>query len=282
MPSLPSNSCWMRASSGRKRPCSSRNVQHADAAARFENPVQVFAVVVRFQERMPFGEQDPFQRRQGRIAEEELPLGQPRGQVQRLGIRLRGGLAPQVGRLGPFGGDVQTLLGQPVDQLVELDEHAFQRRQAGDAAPVRRPARFGRPLDQERRQVIVGRQVAPSRPFAQVRVLQEPIPALLGQAGDLKGRQPASPVLSRPLAFGDGLPLLPIRRNEHFEDLRDAVLELAGAVASDQDAGHRGRLGQFDLGPLAAAGRGDPTVVVPVLSIVQVLDLVDGVAGKQR
>ena len=60
------------------------NVQHIDAAARFENPVQVLAVVVRFQERMPLGEQDALQRRQGGIAEEELPLGQPRRQVERL------------------------------------------------------------------------------------------------------------------------------------------------------------------------------------------------------
>ena len=64
------------------------NVQHADAAAGFENAVQVLAVVVRCQERMPLGEQDALQRRQARIAEEELPLGLPRRQVERLGVRL--------------------------------------------------------------------------------------------------------------------------------------------------------------------------------------------------
>ena len=198
------------------------------------------------------------------------------------GVRLLGGLAPQVGRLGAFRGDVQPLPGQPLDHLLEQHQHPFQRRQPRDAAPIRRAAGHGRPIDQQRRQVIVRRDVAPGRPLAQKSVLQESVPGLLRQPVDLEVGQPAGPVGPRPLALGDRLPLLPILRDEHLEHLRDAVAVLAAAVAGDHDAGHGGRLGQFDLHPLAAAGRGDPAVVVSVQAVVQVLDLVDRVAGKQR
>ena len=79
----------------------------------------MLAVVVRFQEGMPPGEQDTLHRRQGGIAEEELPLSVTGFQVQRVGIWILDSPAAQVGGLDAFRRYIQSLPVQPIDHFLQ-------------------------------------------------------------------------------------------------------------------------------------------------------------------
>jgi hypothetical protein len=263
-------------------PVVARNVQHEYTAPRFENPVQVLAVVVRFKERMPLGEQDPLQRREGGIAEEQLPFGQPRRQVQILAVGVLRSLTPQFGRLAAFLADIQPLPVQPFDQIVQQRQHTLQRCRPCQPPPIRLAARHGGPIGQQRRKMIVRRDVAPRRTLAQECVLQETVPALLRQPVDLQKGDSASPVGSGPVSPGDRLPLLAVLRDQYLEHFGDPVAVLAAAVAGNHDPTYGCRLGQFDLHPLALARSSDPAKVVPVAAVVQMLDLVNRIPGKHR
>ncbi|OQC01171.1 MAG: hypothetical protein BWX80_03378 [Candidatus Hydrogenedentes bacterium ADurb.Bin101] len=166
-----------------------RDVKHINAAARFKNSVQVFAVIVGFQERMPLGEQHLVQGREHGIPEEQAPLGPARRQVQvlagrRAAVRLRPETVPEF----PVAADLHPLPFQTVNQLRVQRQHPVQRRLADQGAPIRLPAGTDGAVRPQRGQIILVGELAPPVPFAQKSILHQPVPilfrqALRGQAG---------------------------------------------------------------------------------------------------
>ena len=118
-----------------------RHAQHVDPAAGGEQRIEVFAVVVRGFERVMFGEKHALQRRKLRIAEEELTLSLPDGEIERVGTRCRRilGLLAQLSKFGPLPPDIESQRRKPLDHLLELEQRALQRCEAAEAPPVERP-----------------------------------------------------------------------------------------------------------------------------------------------
>ncbi|MEO0109016.1 MAG: hypothetical protein ABIK62_07610, partial [candidate division WOR-3 bacterium] len=125
---------------------------------------------------------------------------------------------------------------------------------------------------------IVRRNPAQRCPLAQEGVMEQAVPALLGQlvyrqAGESAG--PGAPGAHLAHRF----PLPPIQREEYLEAHGHAVGVAPIAVAREDHLRHLGRPGQLDLRPLLARACGDPTVVVAVLAVIKVRDGVDRIAG---
>ena len=73
------------------------------------------------------GKEHALQRGELRVAEEELPLGLPSSQIERLGSGCRRilCLSAQPGKLGPLPSDVESQGRQPLSHFLELEERAL-------------------------------------------------------------------------------------------------------------------------------------------------------------
>src|SRR5262249_12032676 len=80
---------------------------------------------------------------------------------------------------------------------------------------------------------------------------------------------------------GDGRPPVAVRREFDSVRGRKTILELFFAVAAPLDAKQTRGLWQFDLRPAPAFLVADPAMRVPPLTVVQVVNLVDGEAWQQ-
>src|SRR5512139_3380056 len=79
-----------------------------------------------------------------------------------------------------------------------------------------------------------------------------------------------------------GLPARAINGQSHLRLQDLPVFELAAAVAGEDHSIDSARAGQLHLDPLLTRTGRNPTVVVPVMTIVKVRHTVNGVARQQR
>jgi hypothetical protein len=235
MPSLPSNSCWMRARSGRNRPAR----RGARAARTRRRPVRESRPSARCSCAIP-GTDAAW--RTGSVP--SAPAGS-RKKSCRLASRAArysdSGPAPRrpvaASRPpGPVRRRRPDPACQPLDQLLELDQHAFQRRQAGDAAQYgARPARpAARPAAATGDRPPGGCSTSRVRARTRTAGIHPSSSRATGSTGKTgKRRARFFPVRSR---LATDCHCCPSCETKHLERLRDTVAVLAGAVASDQDA----------------------------------------------
>ena len=76
-----------------------------------------------------------------------------------------------------------------------------------------------------------------------------------------------------------GTQVLPITADLDLDLRRHPVAESSGPVAGHHHATQRGRLGQLDLDPTGAIPS-DPTVVIAIAPIIQMLDFVYGIPAN--
>ncbi|RPH79360.1 MAG: PAS domain S-box protein, partial [Planctomycetaceae bacterium] len=234
---------------------------------------------------MSFGEQHPLQRRQPRIAKEQASLRLSGRQIQLIRRRRRAGFsrtASQEAQLGPLGVHVQTLVGQPVDQLLKQHQDPLERIEAGNAPPVRSPAGCRRAVDPQWGEVIVGWQPAPGLAFAEKRVLERPVPGRTRKQGCGQGESVEWIIRRRAEVTGDRFPSLAIQGKPHFDVKRDPIAKLPQPVAGDPHARDPGGFGQLELHPFDPRRGRNPTPVVAIPAVVQVGDRVYGIAGDDR
>ena len=77
-----------------------------------------------------------------------------------------------------------------------------------------------------------------------------------------------------------GLPITAVQRELNRESDRHAVMVLAQAVSRDHHTVNFSRGWQLDLSPFLRRACGDPTVRVPITSVIEVRNLVNRMPGE--